>query len=1106
MPEIDEFIEELDKLPASARTARLAKWAISRAEEGREAVCETLSGGDRWRRGLALQLAAFWRLDSYLIAGLNDTSVRLRRRAARLSARFVQDRDALISSALRLDLHTLSVLTQAISRHRRADLAMALSGPLLERGEVGPLRSMVALFTWSRVREVEAVLGFKQLPWRRLSQSQPEEVLAYLSETLMPLKLAKDRQVIWSQVSRGLPALMRREPSALIELLKSAPPQRFSALTPILSSLLDHAPDLVMTFAEELDKGSIYLMAGRRLKRNIRALDDASLAKWAQSHRNESSVLFALFRSLPPSRRGLLFSSSKLTISDRTLALLPHDLRHAEVRRRLAFPSVKRDIVRQRELSAWLPIEEARSILVPQGRPGEREGHDRVTTWRLWIEAVGRERQGMDALLKATRFVIHEQDVVRRGVLMALTRVPIHLFQEQHVDALEALARSVVEARDTSPATLTELIRLSSRLMTGATRSVSDQRFSLALKILSLCFATSDVLRLPDLYHGLPRGAEQDIVQAVLGSLKANISRVSYSNTLNLASALGPRAWGVPELQALLGEVATHSEEPQARDRAVTLWLEPQSTRDERVKRLLELDESSAVHLEVWRHLCLKRTDYLDPYLEAPALKGRWGSEGVGWVPLFVLGCSRWSQRQQRTFAQSLTRVIHDSGQPTSTRAEALKKLALLPVVSVAELAQWTTHEEVPIIEAALYGLSITDEPMEALPELLNHLGGDRARVAMYALPRLTRLLSVETIERLLSDLLSQPHLKVTVHKEAIRLVGALRLPSSSALLEAEWSRPKLHRDVRIALLHAAWRRLDEAWTWSLIEGAVTHPDPEVVEALCQVESHTIPVQHHERLINALLRLETHPEAKARRALCLHLKRDTRGFLRLASEESARVAARLLLSEAPGSPVIEVASGALVLAGSLNAKGGKVVDEAVRALVERVSTEDPVALSEKDEDQTSWRRVELVVTEITRSLRSGWPRSQYKSLGRRISKRLTGSRAWLYLRAELELSLHAGKDNITPFLALLDEAPSELERWALSALIQRAVLDRYQTWAPKTLLKLEEALPPEALAFRYAFIVAGGARHEWPKEFRARLGALRLVPELAGLARAVRVD
>lgn len=184
-----------------------------------------------------------------------------------------------------------------------------------------------------------------------------------------------------------------------------------------------------------------------------------------------------------------------------------------------------------------------------------------------------------------------------------------------------------------------------------------------------------------------------------------------------------------------------------------------------------------------------------------------------------------------------------------------------MPALGVAELGPYARAEETPIAEAALGALIWMDQPADGLPILLDNLSGDRARVAMYAMPRLAKLIPQATLLKTLQDLLARPRLKITVQKEALRLLGNHRSDAALITLQAAWRRPNLHRDVAIAALHSARARLESEIAWEILEEAPL-AEPYVALALLEVSPLSILERHHKRYLKLLLRLADHQDGR----------------------------------------------------------------------------------------------------------------------------------------------------------------------------------------------------------------------------------------------------
>ncbi|MYX63422.1 hypothetical protein GTZ89_49510, partial [Streptomyces sp. SID8382] len=132
----------------------------------------------------------------------------------------------------------------------------------------------------------------------------------------------------------------------------------------------------------------------------------------------------------------------------------------------------------------------------------------------------------------------------------------------------------------------------------------------------------------------------------------------------------------------------------------------------------------------------------------------------------------------------------------------------------------------------ALAALAHTDRPGDALPVLLAHAGGDRARVAVYAATRASRYVEPSRLAPLVRGVLAPDGVatavppvpaKVTSRKEAARLAATL-LPAAdaAALLADAFEQPGQHPDVQAACVAFATGLLDAKRAWELLTAAAS--------------------------------------------------------------------------------------------------------------------------------------------------------------------------------------------------------------------------------------------------------------------------------------------
>ncbi|MCA9707652.1 MAG: hypothetical protein KDK70_17515, partial [Myxococcales bacterium] len=531
----------------------------------------------------------------------------------------------------------------------------------------------------------------------------------------------------------------------------------------------------------------------RGLARRVHEVDDATLAPLCEGLVRVAPTRFAeLVARLPYPRRGALFEAAVAPLSlqqvewpTALLEVLPHDLREREATRMLELRRAQEHAQWRRELLGFRDIDQARPLL-------ERESKAAAATERAeahvaLVRSTSRSRRGMPQTLAWLQRIRNDQDPVRQAVLGALARVPGQLFDDR--DALDAVVAPIFDARDTSYATRHAAASLAKRLMTAHATAPRSPMFELGVSLLSRLAGQGGTLDLPPLHDNLPRGAEQAIVDALMPWLRADSKRQREQGIFRLWQALGKRAWRVSSLGALMERLVWEGHHNNA-GFAAGLWIQDPATRDERVRALVARDRSALYLHGVFAHCHRRRQSTLFDRFADPPPKGRFHDGKIVIIPHVARGLERWTPALQRTFCTLLDRADLEPKRYSRTRAALVALRARVPLTEVSDLEPALRSSDVNVIEAALGAMVWTDRPAPALPILLDHLDGDRARVAMYAMPRLARLLPPAEVVDALATLLQRPRLKVTVHKEALRLLG--HQPRRELELELGLGRPHL--------------------------------------------------------------------------------------------------------------------------------------------------------------------------------------------------------------------------------------------------------------------------------------------------------------------------
>jgi hypothetical protein len=406
-----------------------------------------------------------------------------------------------------------------------------------------------------------------------------------------------------------------------------------------------------------------------------------------------------------------------------------------------------------------------------------------------------------------------------------------------------------------------------------------------------------------------------------------------------------------------------------------------------------------------------------------------------------------------------------------------------VPLSWAEDFADALASTEIPVQEAALAALVWLDDPRPALPILLDHLDGDRARVAMYAMPRLARLIPRPQLVDALAQLLARPELKVTVHKEALRLLGKFATPRAIELLRASWSKP-LHRDVRIAAMHAACSLLGQADAWSLLGEAARDPDQDVARALADVWPLAIAQTHRARYLACMSAVADHPSPLARAGLFGAL---VQGWSSVAPVETSELAARVLTRLDLDDPWREAAR-LLVLGGRSSA-----AHPHIRACVEQL-----LAARERDvapagqRDRLADRRLVDVVDRLVRERHP-----QVRPLLDQLATHLLAQPSSWSLGVRLRLAAASNDALAHACVALHATAPSvrqqlELERAAAAA----AELDTREWTSALALAQVDALLAADHGLLALTLIASFAPGWGWGTAWTDRLGALREHPDL----------
>ncbi|QRO02245.1 hypothetical protein JRI60_26120 [Archangium violaceum] len=936
------LLEELDSQGYRARLERVARIGHeARDSPSLPALMGELVAGDAHEATLALVMARAARNEAVLLRGLTHPSRAVRGRAASLAGKAIRDEAALEQVLPELPSMIRRRVLKGVALARRERLAARLLPVVRARHGDGEAALLLPALDTEDVRHLLPELAHAVRAWPTLVHRHPDTVLAFLQARFTGAA-ASERQGLFLTWDLPLRELLVLRCEAVLALVRE---HTTTALPELVVKAL---PRLVREYPEQL-----FELLGRPALRkglNDRVLTQGMLREVARCFSfdqrlelarmlvDRQDLLTRLLQRVSPCERAALFTHAfdgvpPPRLQTKLLCALPLALRDAEVARQLERPEVREDRHQRLCLLALRTIEHSREQL--QEAAFASDAHDRAMALSLLVASTGLSGRGVTETLTYLSRLKNEQDPVRREVLRALEAIS-GLYTSEHIPFLETLVTDALEARDTSEATRTALRVLTFELLRAHLMDHRGALFQFALRTMERLLGLDDSLDTLRL-DGLPRGAEHHLVAALLPRIRAAGPHERARLIFALCETLGRRAWNVDMLQALL-EPLTESEVEWHAHRAIQYWLESPRTRDQRVRKLLARDASAIIFPRVLAHLHRHRPESLEPYLEGRPLEGRFAVDGRGWVPVLREGFHRWLPRHQERYRELLLRIANDEVLCDWERTDVLYTLARLPVVTEKHLQPFLGWNDVPTVEAVLGAFGRLDRPGSALPLLLEHLDGDRARVAMYVLPGILEQLSPSHRTGTLASLLSRDRLKVTVHKELVRQLATARDPRALALLRQQWDKPHVHRDVCIAMGHAARRLLEtEESAWDMMEILVRDPDPYVARSLLKQPPEALPARLRPRYAGLLFQLVDHPDSEVRQRTFHALIHWAAGL----EERVARLAAARIVDLSSGDEW-NAATLALVLV-TLDGRAFEQVVDCVAALVSASMQEEPDA-------------------------------------------------------------------------------------------------------------------------------------------------------------------
>jgi hypothetical protein len=1089
----ESLLERLEPLTHHERVRRMVALGQAAAKgdaDARAVIAALRASPDAFSRVLAMESVYGSRDGAAVIAGLADASRTVRARAATLLPIACDDAQVRAGFALirpkrrtRL-LVTLrrrgrGALVDAIVRDalrkqspRAIDLAAygsdALVAEILPRLDAeGGLVTWSRLANWHGARVADFVAGQVTVGPHAMDVRLRLRLFGAL-EGMADKAPDATLRLVGEMLSRDTPhllgafrVLLRRRPRETFDLLRArhvsgrpAPPPGlfsglvFDAVAPRLGAerlgwLVENAWS-VLSDGDRARRWWLKLSSGDR---------DAVVQTWLDRGRGAWGAFLLRFAA-PGERRQRAAARWSDAARDRDgviatdrLAPLPRDLRIAEARRHLSQVAVLS--TRPRERAAYarlLPYDEARAELAPfLGHP---EGEERAAALTSLVASIRFEPARMGDLLDLLHGRRFEQDPVRMAMMQSLGTLPVVCFRPEVLPKVGQLVRDALDAADLSWGTAAHVQTLVARLFRV------DAAWG-AQWLTTLLEARGSISG-----GGLGRLTAREV--RVMSPVFAEVAgtwatRERAGALLWLAAALGKRLRVAEPLCAALERLASALPFVGVAGAALGLLRRHDAPRFRAlVPALLAADPSYIILPDVARYVSMHRQDLLTQFLGDAPMTGRFASGRTGWLIEFHAGWRRWTPDQHRRLSAGLSRVANEADRDLPSVLSVVRTLPRLIFGPAEPLLTLAGDTRPAVREAALRAIPWLDAG-EGVPLLIDALGDDRARIAIYAL---RKAFSEMERARVLQVLQSVPMRKVTVAKEVVRLLGELGGEDAwRALMALEGQ--GTHRDVRIALMRGLWDHLHRDETWAVFERAAQDRDWVVASRLADLPLDRLSVSQEERILGLLVQVLGRAEPEARLAL---LERAAALPVR---DTSRRLFGRLL--EHVGAPT--VAEGAVAL----------------QAVLARMRPDEAEAVAERFRTLMPRRQNLLGLVTVLAGRLGPYAPAHVVRVAERVCATLEAAPLFVLPSLQLATHLYGWRPLAARFVALATAG-------LLHADAMAAALGAVRDCLHPELLEAELAKRPEADLRRLALEAlrsAAGPQDGWTPARRARLATYR---------------
>ena len=867
VPASNPLIDEISRLGPSDRRRRLLTVGRDMKDEpGLEQRIQELHAGSAFARDAALTLAVAAGRASHVRLATVDPSRHLRLRAARALPWMAGAEDIAPSFVEGLPADARKALLRAVA-FRAPVAAEGLVEALATKSPHDAATALVACGA-STVQRLLPVLGHRVGMWRMLVRRHPEAVLSWIEAEM---KAAPSRAIrrVWRKFWAPLHHLAEFRGEATLDfVVRWAPVDTIpECVAGRIGSWTRAYPSKVFRLLMRPGYRAELVGQGlpRAVAREARHFSDKEMDSLAEALAESPYHLAALLKRLAPSRRAGPFEAARRASGkadvlwpDPLLEVLPHQVRHREVRRMLEWEHIKEDPARRLDLLRYLDLGTTRAELEADCRAGDVTV--RATAYCRLINATGAQRGETTATLRFLEKGRAERDEVRFNILGSLADLPPRRFQEADAASLTSLLRAAADAQDLSHGTATAAGNFALRLL--------DVQADPALADVGLDAVVRLVRRTGQSVVSLERGrvapgTADRVAKALLPVLEEFRRRGSHQTVLALTSGLDPAGQALATLDPFLEAATKSADTPQARQ-AIEYWLRPPRTREARIRSLLDEDRSVVEIWTILSHLSRCRPDWMVEVLLAPEVGGRFRQPDAPWAPEVHGSMDHWAPRQLEAYGARWRAFAVDADRDIGFRVAAIRAMSRTPDARARDFEGILGSGEVALVDAALTALGRLDDGTGVEGMLPSHLSGDHVHAAMAALRRRAWCMAPAARDELLHRSLAREDLKLAARKDLVLLLSVFGGEQNFRKVVALGNAETLHRDLRISAGVAARSFLPRPEAWSVLDRLAKSADLDEATSLLNQDPDLLGTEERLRYAALVAAVARHPHVNAR--------------------------------------------------------------------------------------------------------------------------------------------------------------------------------------------------------------------------------------------------